>query len=278
MKQTLSSTANNRRRRVLTALAALTLSISLLISGCGDKNTSSEASQEASSAIVSSQEAEASVSSEVSSETSSAAESSKAESKEESKAESKAESKTESKAESKANSQEAASQPASTQTVTTTQEDTAPESKTESKAEEANGQYHAGQTITVDVKFGNIKMNGSPAKIGAYDYWITYDDSALEYVSAEEMTTSDMKVINDKESGSIKIAHIAALGFDDDFSGEKKPTYRLTFKVKKDTSDLGLTGECPSLTAVSMDGKDLLTLISKQHPADTYSEMTINAE
>lgn len=138
--------------------------------------------------------------------------------------------------------------------------------------------YKAGQTVVVYVKFGNIAMNGSPAKIGAYDYWLTYNDDVLDYVSAEETTKGDISVVNDQISGMVKIAHISALGFNDDYTGEKKPTYKVTFTVKKDAADLGLKGECPSLTAVSMDGKDTLTLINKKNPKDDYSEIEIKVE
>ena len=186
------------------------------------------------------------------------------ESKEENMTESKTETKTESKEESKkAESKQDANPPA--------------ESKAAASTAETSG-YKAGQTVTLDIRFGNIAMNGQPAKIGAYDYWITYNDSVLQYVDAVEQTASDLKMVNDKEKGKVKIAHIAAMGFDDDYTGAKRSTYKVTFKVLQDTTDLGISCRCPSLTAVSMDGKDTLTLISKQSPEDKYSEYVITAE
>ncbi len=192
-----------------------------------------------------------------------------------SKTESKTASKTESTSESK-KSESKVSQSTGEKTVSGDEKnESAAESAAISEKSDDKKEYKEGQTVTVLVKFGNIAMNGSPAKIGAYDYWITYDADVLEYVSAKEATKGDLTVVNGDEPGIVKIVHVAAMGFDDDYTGEKKPTYKVTFKVKKTTTSLGMSGKCPSLTAVSMDGKDTLNLVGVKNPEDNYSEFTI---
>ena len=143
------------------------------------------------------------------------------------------------------------------------------------KTEKSDTGYKKDQTVTVSIEFGHIAANGSPAKIGAYDYTITYDTSLVEYISTEDQITEDMKVVNDKNPGEIKIAQISAMGFDEDFTGEPKATFKIKFRVKKDTDYLKITGECPSLTAISMDGKDMIPLINSKKTDDPYSKLVI---
>ena len=253
------------------AVAAAALCLCMIAAGCGNKDTDTSSIGETSSIVQTTDSAGSEASSSESTsgkETSSKDTSSKASSKESSKAESAAASKAESaKAESSQAAEKANTKPA---------ESTAPAE--ESKADSSSVKYHAGDTVAVYVKFGHIAMNGQPAKIGAYDYWLSYDASALEYVSSSEQTTSDLKMVNEKEAGMVKIAHIAALGFSDDYTGEEKPTYKVTFKVRKDTDDLGLSGQCPSLAAVSMDGKTTQVLVNNKGLKDTYSDFSVEIE
>ena len=266
--------AARRRRSVTAALLTAAVAFSMIAAGCGSKNDDASSAAESPDTAVSSSAASKAESSSEASAASSKAESSKA-------ASSKAES-------SKAASSKAESSKASE--VSSKEESQAAESKAETKpeaaqpeeskpAEDSSG-YKAGDTVAIYVKFGNISMNGQPAKIGAYDFWLTYDASALEYVSSKEQTKSDLNMVNEKEPGIFKIAHVAALGFDDDYTGEKKPTYKVTFKVKKDTNDLGLSAQVPSLAAVSMDGKSTQVLINKKNPQDMnkYCEYTVEKE
>lgn len=272
------------------------LCMCMTAAGCGDKtkdNTSSMSAQSIVSVVETKDTA-------VSKEGNSAENTT--ESKTESKSTSKSESKTESTVQSK--TEKTVSAAADTSTVSKSEEKTSSEntqttenktenkseskaenkaeSKAESKATAKNTDgFSSGQTIVLDIRFGGININGEPAKIGAYDYWIEYDQSALEYVESVEQTKSDMQLVNDDEIGKLKIAHIAAMGFKDDFTGKKKSTYKVYFKAKKDMKDvkeMGITCKCPSLTAVSMDGKDTFTLINAKTPQDRYSEYSITAE
>lgn len=272
------SSKSNSKKRIAAALAAAAICMTFAFSGCGKKTDNSS---EVESVVISA--------------TTDVASSSEKETEASSKTESKAESKTESK---ESTSSKAASSKASSASGSSSK--AAEASKVESDAETTENQievttsaaettnnssaapktdgYKKDQVVTVYVNFGHIAMNGEPAKIAAYDYWITYNSDLLEFVSADQMTSSDLKVVNSNEPGMVKIAHIAAYGFDDDFTGEAKPTYKVQFKVKQDTKDLGLSGKCPSLTACTMDGKDTLTLISVKQPNDPYSSFTVEAE
>ncbi len=255
-----------------------------------DNNSSGSISSAAESSTVISETADSAASASSKAENSKTESSSKSSKAESGKA---ASSKSESKAESKAQSSAATkSEGASEESGTKTEQKT--DSKTEVKTESAAAAeskdekteiktdgFTKGQTIVVDIRFGGININGAPAKIGAYDYWIDYDTSALEYVKSVEQTKSDLQLVNDKEAGTVKIAHIAAMGFEDDFSGNRKSTYKVYFTAKKDmkdTKEMGLKCSCPSLTAVSMDGKDTFTLINTKTPEDKYSEYVVVGE
>ena len=264
------------RSSILPLLLSAVICLSTVMSGCGG-NGGEKAAETTDTPVVSASN-ETAVYDESDTFTdvkSSVSEVSSEASKTESKTASKTESKTESTSESK-KSESKVSQSTEEKTVSGDEKnESAAESAAISEKSDDKKEYKEGQTVTVLVKFGNIAMNGSPAKIGAYDYWITYDADVLEYVSAKEATKGDLTVVNGDEPGIVKIVHVAAMGFDDDYTGEKKPTYKVTFKVKKTTTSLGMSGKCPSLTAVSMDGKDTLNLVGVKNPEDNYSEFTI---
>lgn len=282
------------RRSVLCAVLAATVCFSAFAGGCKDKNNE-EAPQTSDTAIASSAAAssksESSAASDTSKDSSSAASSKASKDSDSSKKDASSKASSSKAASSKAASSKAASSKTEQSSKEQTETSKAAEpddKKTEtssvnSKSEDvskAETGYKAGQTVTLYVKFGNISMNGEPAKIGAYNYDITYDADTVEYVSGEPQTKSDypdseLNIVNTDKPGMIDIAHVAAYGFSDDFTGEKKATYKVTFKVLKDTADLGISGNCPSLTAVSMDAKNTLTLINSTNTTDDYSGFTI---
>ena len=150
--------------------------------------------------------------------------------------------------------------------------------ETDSEAPAADGQaIKAGETITVQVTVGDVKIDGEAAKLGAYNYDVNYNADVLEYVEGKDETTGGMPLVNANTAGTVKLATMAALGLTEDFSGEKAPVYTLTFKTTKDTTEgeLGLTGKCTSLTAVTADGSNTKTLIGVNNPDDSLTALKI---
>jgi hypothetical protein len=153
------------------------------------------------------------------------------------------------------------------------------ETTTDSEPASTEGKkYHAGDTVTVTVEAGDIKIDGAAAKLGAYNYDVNYDASVVKYVSGVDKTTGGMPLVNTAKEGVVKLATMAAMGLAEDFSGAKAPVYELTFEVTADTDDLGINGKCTSLTAVTADGSSTSTLVGVNNPDDPYTDLVIEVE
>jgi len=153
------------------------------------------------------------------------------------------------------------------------------ETTTDSEPASTEGKkYHAGDTVTVTVEAGDIKIDGAAAKLGAYNYDVNYDASVVKYVSGVDKTTGGMPLVNTAKEGVVKLATMAAMGLAEDFSGAKAPVYELTFEVTADTDDLGINGKCTSLTAVTADGSSTSTLVGVNNPDDPYTDLVIAVE
>jgi len=152
------------------------------------------------------------------------------------------------------------------------------ETDTDSETPAPDAKYHAGDTVTVTVEVGGVQIDGAAAKLGAYNYDVNYNAAAVKYVSATDKTTGGMPLVNAAKEGVVKLATMAAMGLNEDFSGDKAPVYVLTFEVTADTDDLGISGACTSLTAVTSDGSSTKTLVGVNNPDDPYTDLTYDVE
>ena len=148
---------------------------------------------------------------------------------------------------------------------------------TEEPADTTGGKkYHAGDTVVATMTAGGIAIDGAAAKLGAYNYDITYNADVVKFVSNADKTTGGMPLVNSAKAGVVKLATMAAMGLNEDFSGDKAAVAEVTFEVTADTDDLGIEGKCSSLTAVTTDGSSTKTLVGVSNPDDPYTKLELD--
>ena len=147
---------------------------------------------------------------------------------------------------------------------------------------ESDAEFLKGDEITVVFMIGGVTLEGENTKIAAYNYTLTYDASKIEYVpedmDAQDKTDGGQLIINAQNDGIIKAAAMAAAGFNNDFSGDKIPALAIKFTVLEDTADLGITGECTSLTALTPDGSSTVGIVDKKSLEDVYTATVLEVK
>ena len=149
---------------------------------------------------------------------------------------------------------------------------------TDSEYVPSNTKYHKGDLIAAVMTVGGLTLDGEPAKLGAYNYDITFDPQTVKCVACADMTTGGSFIYNDGYQNAVLLCNMAALGVDGDFSGDKAPAAAVLLKVTADTNDLRIAGECTSLSEVSMDGSKMKTLVGVNNPEDRYTELVLDTD
>lgn len=104
---------------------------------------------------------------------------------------------------------------------------------------------HPDETVTITFNFG--------VDLGAYTFYIDFDDSLFEYVSATNVTTASA-------SGDIVTAYF----FDSTGGSSPNSSMTVTFKAKS-----GITTSNPTQFSITADG------LASPTGADTYSDITM---
>ena len=145
---------------------------------------------------------------------------------------------------------------------------------------ETKGDYHKGDIVTATVSFGNIKINDEAARLGAFNYDFSYDDTVLSFSgedhNKEYADGSYYLLTTQNEPGILRTGLISASGINNDVSGTYTAVYSCQFEVIEDTNDIQLKGNCTSITAVSMDKSKTKRLIAPNiDSVDIYTSLTV---
>ena len=98
--------------------------------------------------------------------------------------------------------------------------------------------------------------------MSAFDYTMSYDASLAQYNGFVSPYEKD--VLSSDYGGIVTYGMATAAGCETDYSGDSKPFLASSFTVTQDTNDIGVSGECTTLSAVSAS-ENLTVLVNTHH-------------
>ena len=121
-------------------------------------------------------------------------------------------------------------------------------------AETVDAIYKEGDHVYVDIAFDYINVNGSEGYVGAFDYCVYFDDDCLS-LSSSSKKISGMLTLDTSTPGAAAVSAVC------DEAPESRVVYTYDFIVTENTNNIGVFGECTSLTALSLDESERQLLV-----------------